>query len=92
LLQQNRNLCEDFGTIKKVDQQLFRLCCDIEMKPDADATAGMANIFFNIQLHLTPMVRFYSLQEMLNDKEENYSTDQILKVHLSARDLLKKKN
>lgn len=91
LLQQNRNLCEDFGTIKKVDQQLFRLCCDIEMKPDADATAVMANIFFNIQLHLTPMVRFYSLQQMLNDKEENYTTDKIFEGPFISKGFIKEK-
>ncbi|HEX2630780.1 MAG TPA: hypothetical protein VHM26_17305, partial [Chitinophagaceae bacterium] len=50
---------------KKVPQQTFRLCAEIELRPDANPFDTLAMIFFKIQLHLAPLVRFYSLNEML---------------------------
>ena len=91
LLLKNRNLCEDFDEIRIADQQLFRLCCEIEMKPDADATQTLAKAFFNIQLHLTPLVKFYSLQQMLNDKNENYATDKIFEGPFITKGFIKEK-
>jgi hypothetical protein len=91
LLLKNRNLCEDFDEIRIADQQLFRLCCEIEMKPDADATQTLAKAFFDIQLHLTPLVKFYSLQQMLNDKDENYSTDKIFEGPFITKGFIKEK-
>jgi hypothetical protein len=76
LLQANRNLAEDFDEIKKVDQQFFRLCCELEVNPGADLTETVAELFFQIQLHLSPLVKFYTLQEMLTDKQ-GYATGRI---------------
>ncbi len=86
-----RNLCEDFDEIRIADQQAFRLCCEIEMKPDADATQTLAKAFFNIQLHLTPLVKFYSLQKMLNDKKENNTTDKIFEGPFITKGFIKEK-
>ena len=91
LLQANRNLCEDFNSIKKADQQQFRLCCDIEIDPVADPATVLAAIFFQIQLHLSPLVRFYSLQEMLADKNENYTTDRIYEGPFISKGFIKDK-
>jgi hypothetical protein len=76
-------------SIKKVDQQQFRLCCEIEIDPAADPVAVLADIFFHIQLHLSPLVRFYSLQEMLD--QENYSTDEIYQGPFISKGFIKDK-
>lgn len=64
----NRNLCEDFIVIREVDRQSFRLCSEIEIKPQADAFDTIAKILLNIQLFLNPLIRFRSLKEMLDAK------------------------
>ncbi len=89
LLNANRNLAEDFHEIRKVDQQSFRLCCEIEMKPDADATETMADIFFRIQLHLSPLVRFYSLQQLHGDRNEKFTTDRIFEGPFISKGFIK---
>lgn len=66
LLQANRNLDEDFVGVGQVPQQKFRLCSEIEVRPGVDVTTILANIYFNIQLYLSPIVKFYSLQQMLD--------------------------
>ena len=91
LLHANRNLCEDFNSIKKADQQQFRLCCEIEIDPVADPGTVLASIFFHIQLYLSPLVRFYSLQEMLADKNENYTTDRIYEGPYISKGFIKDK-
>jgi hypothetical protein len=66
LLQENRNLDEDFVDVDKVPRQSFRLCSEIEVKPGVDINTVLANIYFNIQLYLSPVVKFYNLQQMLD--------------------------
>lgn len=70
----NRNLCEEFTTVNEINREQFRLCSEIEIAAQADPIELLAQAFFNIQLHLTPMVRFYKLAEMF---EQNYTADQI---------------
>ncbi|TAL42272.1 MAG: hypothetical protein EPN92_11775 [Chitinophagaceae bacterium] len=68
LVLDNRNLCEDFLEVKEVDRQPFRLCSEIEIKSTANAFDTLAAIFLNIQLFLNPLIKFYTLQEMLDAK------------------------
>ncbi len=80
LLQANRNLCEDFVGYKEVENQIFNLCCDLELESDADASAVKAEMFFKVQNYLCPAIRFYSLSEMLERKKSDgtlYSADEI---------------
>ncbi len=65
-LQANRNLCEDFVEIKLVQQRPFCLCAEIELAPDAEIELTEARIFRAVQQFLTPPVRFYSLQQLLD--------------------------
>ncbi len=67
LLQANRNLCEDFTGIKLVTQKPFALCAEIELTPEAEIDRTEAQIFRAVQQFLTPPVRFYSLQQLLNN-------------------------
>lgn len=66
LLQENRNLDEDFVDVDKVPRQLFRLCSEIEVKAGVDINMVLAEIYFNIQIYLSPIVKFYTLQQMLD--------------------------
>ncbi|SHJ76812.1 hypothetical protein SAMN02745165_03124 [Malonomonas rubra DSM 5091] len=66
LLQASRNLCEDFTGIQLVRQKPFCLCAEIELAPDAEIDLTEARIFRAVQQFLTPPVKFYSLQKLLD--------------------------
>jgi len=77
---QNRNLCEDLVDVAGVEQQLFRLCGEIEIAPEADAARMKAEVLFEVQRYLTPPVRNYTLSEMLERKHrggEPYTVQEI---------------
>ncbi len=80
LLQSNRNLCEDFVGYKEIENQVFNLCCDLELESSADVSAVKAEIFYRVQNYLCPSLRFYSLSEMLERKKSDgtlFSADEI---------------
>ncbi len=68
LLLANRNLCEDFIKINEVNKSFFKLCGEIEIAPGADPFDTLANIFFNVQVYLTPVVKFYWLKQLFGQK------------------------
>jgi len=71
LLHKNRNLCEDFDPeIKILDQIPLGLCASIELEPEADPVTVQALLYEAIGEYLSPSVRFYTLEEML----DNYGT------------------
>lgn len=74
VLLENRNICEDFIDIEEIDTQTFRLCIELDIKPEAEPFDTVAEMLFNIQVHLNPLIRFYSLKEML---AQQYTTDAI---------------
>lgn len=75
VLQQHRNLCEDFlWDIALVDTEGLVLCADIDVETSADLEDIQAQIFVAIENYLLPPVRFYSLGELL---EEGMTTDEI---------------
>jgi len=82
----NRNLCEDFLNVDEVTTQEFRLCAEFDIKPGASPFDTLARIFFNIQLHLTPLIRFYSLKQMF---DANYSSDTIFEGPLLENGFIK---
>ncbi len=80
LLQSNRNLCEDFVGYKEIENQVFNLCCDLELESSADVSAVKAEMFYRVQNYLCPSLRFYSLSEMLERKKSDgtlFSADEI---------------
>ena len=64
-LQANRNLCEDFVKFDQVETELFQLCAELELAPDADVTKVNAELRSQVQQYLSPSVKFYTLSEML---------------------------
>jgi len=63
-LHQNRNLCEDFVSIKTVETQSFRLCAEIEIEPGADAAQVHARVLLEVQRHLRPGVSWHTRDDM----------------------------
>ena len=80
LLLANRNLCEDFVDYKEVENQIFNLCCDVELESSADVSAVKAEIFYRVQNYLCPSIHFYSLSQMLERTKSDgtpYTADEI---------------
>jgi hypothetical protein len=66
VLNANRNLGEDFESVRAVAAQRLGICADIVVEPDADMELVQARVVHAIETHLNPPVDFYSLQEMLD--------------------------
>ncbi|MBS1911431.1 MAG: diguanylate cyclase [Bacteroidetes bacterium] len=79
-LQANRNLCEDFVSVRGVTSQRFILCCELELAPDADLVEVNAQALFQVEEYLAPPVRLYSLSEMMSRTHADgtpYTADQV---------------
>ncbi|MDB5014901.1 MAG: hypothetical protein JWQ25_3103 [Daejeonella sp.] len=83
---ENRNLCENFLAIDEITKQQFRICIELELKPEADPFDAVAQMLFNIQLHLTPLIKFYWLKELL---DQHYTTDAIFEGPLLTHGFIK---
>ncbi|PKH50314.1 hypothetical protein CXF68_06195 [Tenacibaculum sp. Bg11-29] len=70
----NRNLCEDLIEVKQVEEQPIAICANVDVMPEADEEWIYATILFEIENYLSPSLKRYSVQQML-DKE--YTTDEI---------------
>jgi hypothetical protein len=86
LLLENRNLCEDFLKIDEISKQPFRLCLELDLRPDAEPFDTVAEMLFNIQLYLTPLIRFYRLKEL---QEQQYTNDKIFEGPLLTHGFIK---
>jgi hypothetical protein len=74
VLHRHRNLCEDFCSIKAIEVEDIGVCADIEVETDADIEAVLAEAYYLIDEYMSPEIRFYSLQQLLN---ENQPVDEI---------------
>lgn len=66
-LQAHRNLAEDYCNISTVPIVDVGLCADIEMAADADIEAVLGEAYYLITEYLNPVVKFYTLNELLSD-------------------------
>jgi hypothetical protein len=67
-LNENRNLCEDFLSIKIVRYQEIALEGEIGISLDSDPHLLLAQALYDIQQFLNPSIRFYTLKELLKEK------------------------
>lgn len=77
-LYEYRNLCEDFFSIQLLEPLRLSINASIELNESITQEQGealIAEIFFNIQSFIAPYVKFYSLREMVEDKQK--TVDQI---------------
>jgi len=65
LLDQNRNLCEDFSYPSLVSIEEIGVCADIEITATADIELVLAEIIIQIERYFRPPVPFYTLDELL---------------------------
>ncbi len=65
-LHAHRNLGEDFLGVSVLNDEFIALCADIELKPDADPTQTLVEVFEKIQAFLSPELTFYTLEEMVD--------------------------
>ncbi len=73
-LHAHRNLCEDFVNVCDLAIEEIALCADIELQPGADVEEVLAEIFYRVELHVSPAVRFYTIEELL---EKGKTVDEI---------------
>lgn len=65
-LQSCRNLCEDFAEIKILDLQPIILSGNIEVGQVEDINTFAANVLYRIANFISPPIKFYTLEELLN--------------------------
>ncbi len=66
----HRNLCEDYVSIKVIEEFLFCMNAEVELCPDADANVVAGEIYYRVQSFLTPTIPFYSFKEMYETKKK----------------------
>ncbi|WP_339875678.1 hypothetical protein [uncultured Algoriphagus sp.] len=64
-LHENRNLCEDFISVKPIDSEEVAFCFDVVVSPEIDIEKVQAEIYFTIENYLNPPITFYALGEQL---------------------------
>ena len=67
VLHAHRNLAEDYCKITTVPIVDVGLCADIEMAADADIEAVLGEAYYLITEYLNPVVKFYTLIELISD-------------------------
>lgn len=67
VLHQHRNLAEDYCKISTIPVVDIGLCADIEMTPDADIEAVLGEAYYWITQYFNPVVKFYTLSELITD-------------------------
>ncbi|VAW60327.1 FIG00613413: hypothetical protein [hydrothermal vent metagenome] len=70
----NRNLCEDFINVCSLEEEQIAICADIEVLPSTNVEVLLAELFYQIYLHVSPDVNFYSIEQLL---ERGKTIDQI---------------
>ncbi|RPI26066.1 MAG: hypothetical protein EHM61_12700 [Acidobacteria bacterium] len=73
-LHSHRNLCEDIVNICDVEVEEIGLCADIEVSASADLEETLAEIFYQLDQHVSPSVNFYTIQEL---EQRGKSMDEI---------------
>lgn len=73
-LQANRNLCEDYCTIKAIETEEVAMCADIDVYPDADIEKVLAQAYYIADQYMSTDIKFYSLRELL---DAGKTTDEI---------------
>jgi len=89
-LQQHRNLDEDYCSVSCVEVEEVAVCADVEVAPDGDIEQVQARIWFEIEQYFNPPIRFYTLQEMMDDGvpvEEIFSGPALSSGFIKAEEL-----
>ena len=71
-----RNLGEDLVCIKELKPEEVGICADVELDPNADEEQVLAEIFYHMEEHVKPAIKFYTLEE-LQGEDKKMPVDQI---------------
>ena len=66
VLHGHRNLAEDYCSIKAIEVEDMAICADMEVEADADIEAILAEAYYRIDQYMSPDIKFYSLQQLLD--------------------------
>jgi hypothetical protein len=66
VLHNHRNLAEDYCSIKAIEVEDIAICADMEVEPSADIEAVLAEAYYRIDQYMSPDLKFYSLQQLLD--------------------------
>ncbi len=66
VLHNHRNLAEDYCTIKAIEVEDIAICTDMEVEASADIEAILAEAYYLIDQYMSPDIKFYSLQQLLD--------------------------
>ncbi|PIB35024.1 hypothetical protein BFP72_06260 [Reichenbachiella sp. 5M10] len=81
-----RNICEDIGSIDIVKHVEIGLSVDIEISGAYTVEEVMARVFFDVDNFLCPEIKFYSLDELL---EEGYQLNDVFNGPLLKHGFIK---
>lgn len=65
-LRSHRNLCEDYLSVRGMRIEEIAVCADLELTPEADVDAVLAEVLYQIELFLSPDIRFQWLEDLLD--------------------------
>jgi hypothetical protein len=82
----NRNICEDIEEIKVLSQLEVSIFADIEVDGIKDIESILAQVYYKVDEYLSPEIRFYSLQELL---QEGYQLNDIFNGPLLKHGFIK---
>jgi hypothetical protein len=66
VLHRHRNICEDYLSVTGAEYKEFFLQTDVFISENADADMILAEMCYGIQNYFTPVIKFYSLDEMVS--------------------------
>jgi hypothetical protein len=69
VLHHHRNLAEDYCSVKAIEVEDIAICADMEVDPSADIEAVLGEAYYLIDQYMSPDIKFYSLQELLDAKK-----------------------
>lgn len=69
-----RSLCQDVVNICDLGKEEIALCAEIEAVPSADLEELLAEMLYRVWLHVSPSVRFYTIEEL---KAKGKTADEI---------------
>ncbi len=75
-LHRYRCFCQDFVNVCDLEKQRVALCADLELLPGAAVEETLAEIFYRLELHVAPPVRFYTIEEL---RARGKTTEEIFK-------------
>ena len=66
VLHNHRNLAEDYCSIRAIEVEDIAICADMEVEASADIEAVLAEAYYRIDQYMSPDLKFYSLQQLLD--------------------------